>query len=65
MHDGSVATLREVVELYNRGGTKNPRLSAKIFPLGLTGQEIDALVAFMEALDSDLPPELPPTTFPQ
>ena len=65
MHDGSVGTLREAVELYNRGGTKNPWLSAKIFPLGLTDAEIDALVAFMRALDSDLPLEVPPTSFPQ
>jgi cytochrome c peroxidase len=65
MHDGSVGTLREAVELYNRGGTKNPWLSAKIFPLGLTDAEIDALVAFMRALDSDVPPEVPPTSFPR
>jgi cytochrome c peroxidase len=65
MHDGSIATLRHVVELYNLGGTKNPWLSVKIFPLGLTGAEMDALVAFMRALDSDLPPKIPPTRFPQ
>lgn len=65
MHDGSIATLREVVELYNRGGTPNPFLSAKVFPLGLTDEEIDALVAFMEALSSDVPFETPPTRFPQ
>ena len=47
------------------GGTKNPWLSAKIFPLGLTDDEMDALVAFMEALDSDLPPEVHPHAFPQ
>jgi cytochrome c peroxidase len=65
MHDGSVATLREVVELYNRGGTKNPHLSPKIFPLGLTDEEIDALVALMEALDSQLTFDTPPPSFPR
>jgi cytochrome c peroxidase len=65
MHDGSIRTLREVVEFYNRGGNPNPWLSAKVFPLGLTDPEIDALVAFMKALDSDLPPETPPSTFPR
>lgn len=65
MHDGSVPTLRDVVALYNRGGVKNPHLSPKVFPLGLTDEEMDALVAFMEALTSDLPPEVPPTRFPQ
>ncbi len=58
MHDGSVKTLREVVEHYNNGGvTKpedpvNPFLSGGIRPLNLTEQEIDDLVAFMETLTS-------------
>lgn len=64
MHDGSIETLRETVELYNRGGNPNPHLSGKIFPLGLTDEEIDALVAFMRALDSGLPPEPLLTVFP-
>ena len=53
MHDGSVATLREVVEFYNRGGEKNPWLDAKIKPLNLTESEIDALVALMQALEGE------------
>ena len=48
MHDGSLATLMEVVEHYNKGGTKNPWLSDKIFPLELTEQEKHDLVRFME-----------------
>ena len=58
MHDGSLATLREVVEHYNNGGvTKagnpiNPFLSGGIRPLDLSEQDIDDLVAFMEALTS-------------
>jgi cytochrome c peroxidase len=58
MHDGSLKTLREVVVHYNNGGvTKagdlvNDYLSGGIRPLGLTDDEIDALVAFMEALTS-------------
>jgi cytochrome c peroxidase len=60
-HDGSVKTLREVVEHYNNGGvTKkedpvNDYLSGGIRPLNLTDAQIDDLVAFMEALTS---PEL-------
>ena len=46
MHDGSIATLREAVELYNRGGDKNPHLDPKIEPLRLTDAEVSALVAF-------------------
>ena len=65
MHDGSISTLREVVEHYNKGGTPNPHLSAKIKSLNLTDQEIDALVAFMEALDGEGYMDTPPAAFPQ
>ena len=36
MHDGSLKTLEEVVEFYNRGGIPNPHLDANIRPLHLT-----------------------------
>lgn len=58
MHDGSIATLREVVVHYNNGGVTNEGdpvndfLSGGIRPLNLTEAEIDDLVAFMEALTS-------------
>jgi cytochrome c peroxidase len=65
MHDGSIATLREVVELYNRGGVKNPHLDPKIEPLHLSEAEVEALVAFMRALDGEGYQDAPPTTFPQ
>ncbi len=65
MHDGSIPTLRQVVELYNRGGDKNPYLSPKIEPLNLTDSEIDALVAFMRALDGQGYDDPGPTVFPQ
>lgn len=58
MHDGSLATLRDVVEHYNNGGiTKktdpvNDFLSGGIRPLDLTDDEISDLVAFMETLTS-------------
>jgi cytochrome c peroxidase len=65
MHDGSMATLRDVVEFYNRGGEKNPHLDPKMEPLHLTDDEVDALVAFMEALDGEGYQDTPPTAFPQ
>ena len=58
MHNGSLKTLREVVEHYNNGGVTKPEdpvnafLSGGIRPLNLTEQEIDDLVAFMETLTS-------------
>ena len=67
MHDGSVATLREVMEYYNRGGNKNPNLDPKmpVKPLGLTPAEIDALVAMMNALDGEGYADTAPTSFPK
>jgi cytochrome c peroxidase len=65
MHDGSMATLREVVELYNRGGEKNPYLDPKMQPLNLTEAEIDAIVAFMQALDGRGYEDAAPAVFPQ
>jgi len=56
MHDGSQATLEEVVEWYDKGGHPNPHLSDKIKPLQLTGQEKADLVEFMKACTSDTPP---------
>lgn len=53
MHDGSQATLEEVVEYYNRGGEPNPYLDPKIVSLGLSVQEKADLVAFMKSLDGD------------
>jgi cytochrome c peroxidase len=50
MHDGSLATLEDVVEFYNAGGRPNPNLSPLIRPLFLDGYEKAALVAFLRAL---------------
>lgn len=56
MHDGSQATLEEVVEWYDKGGHKNPWLSDKMKPLKLTDQEKSDLVAYMvEGLTGDFP----------
>ena len=55
MHDGSLATLEEVVEHYNKGGDKNPWLSDKIVPLKLTPQESLDLVEFMRACTGTFP----------
>jgi cytochrome c peroxidase len=65
MHDGSLATLRETVEIYDDGGHPNPHLDPKIEVLDLTEEEIDALVAFMEALEGEGYLDTPPAAFPQ
>jgi cytochrome c peroxidase len=50
MHDGSVATLEEVIDLYDRGGIDRQSRSNLIFPLKLTRDEKADLVAFMHTL---------------
>jgi cytochrome c peroxidase len=50
MHDGSIGTLEDVVEYYNRGGNMNPRLDSVLRPLHLTPAEKANLVAFLRVL---------------
>jgi cytochrome c peroxidase len=52
MHDGSLRTLEEVVRFYDRGGIPHQGLDPMIAPLGLTEEEVAALVAFLESLTS-------------
>ena len=60
MHDGSIATLEQVVEHYDRGGIDRPSRSDLIKPLGLTLQEKSELVAFLKTLSSNLTPTTVP-----
>jgi cytochrome c peroxidase len=53
MHDGSMATLWDVVDHYNKGGILNPYLDGGMQRLGLTEPEIDDLVAFLFTLTDD------------
>lgn len=50
MHDGSLATLGDVVSFYNRGGIPNEVLDPLIRPLGLSAEDQDDLVSFLKAL---------------
>jgi cytochrome c peroxidase len=53
MHDGSLKTLEEVVEHYNKGGIKNRWLHQDIRPLNLSVQDKKDLVEFLHALDGE------------
>ena len=53
MHDGSLKTLADVVEHYNKGGIKNPHLNERIKPLNLTDQDKKDLVDFLKALSGE------------
>jgi cytochrome c peroxidase len=50
-HDGSAATLMDVVEHYDRGGDDKSNLSKDIRPLNLTREEKSDLVSFLKSLD--------------
>ena len=66
MHDGSLRTLHDVVNFYNRSGTPPPGLSARLRrPLGLTPAEVDAVVAFLRTLNGEGYQDRSPRHFPQ
>ena len=54
MHDGSLATLKDVIDFYSEGGRENPSLDPEIRVLKLTGDEKAALVAFLRSLSGEL-----------
>lgn len=65
MHNGLFVTLEEVVDFYDKGGghEENPNKSPLLKPLGLTPDEKEALISFLESLSGDEikmdPPALP------
>ena len=54
MHDGSLATLEDVVNFYDAGGRANPFLDAEIGPLRLSEVEKGQLVAFLRTLSGEV-----------
>lgn len=50
MHDGSLPTLRAVIEYYDAGGVPHEGQDPRIRPLGLSDAEQADLVAFLESL---------------
>jgi cytochrome c peroxidase len=55
MHDGSLASLEEVVEYYRRGGNPHPQLDPRLVALQISDQEAASLVAFLRVLSRRLP----------
>jgi cytochrome c peroxidase len=53
MHDGSLATLADVVDQYDRGGRGDPATDPQIRPLGLTPDQKADLLAFLRSLTDD------------
>jgi cytochrome c peroxidase len=50
MHDGSMASLEEVIAFYNSGGRSHPNKDTRITPLGLSQPEQSDLISFLTTL---------------
>ncbi len=55
MHNGAFQSLREVIEHYNSGGEPVEGLSPMMQPLGLSEQDVDDLLVFLDSLNSNNP----------
>lgn len=61
MHNGVFRNFRELIDFYNKGGGRGlglnvPQQTLSHRPLGLSASEIDALIAFLEALSDPAKP---------
>jgi len=56
MHNGQLATMKDVVDFYNKGGASNEFDATKsdlMTPLELSDKEVDDLVLFIESMSGD------------
>ncbi|MGA2961287.1 MAG: cytochrome c peroxidase [Candidatus Korobacteraceae bacterium] len=60
MHDGSLKTLKDVVDFYAGGGNSNPHLDKEVQALSLSGQDRADLVEFLQSLTGDMPKNVGP-----
>ena len=65
MHNGVFATLREVVDFFDRGGGEGPNKAPQLRPLGLSPAEKKDLIEFLESLSMDRPLLLAPPRMPE
>ncbi|HEY3937891.1 MAG TPA: cytochrome c peroxidase [Bryobacteraceae bacterium] len=61
MHDGSLKTLKDVVDFYAGGGNSNPYLDKQIKAIKLSGAERADLVEFLKSLTGERPPDIAPS----
>ena len=54
MHDGSLPTLEDVVEYYDRGGNTHAVLDPEVRPLGLSASDKRTLVLFLRSLSGSV-----------
>ena len=60
MHDGSLQTLRQVVDFYAGGGNSNPSLDKEMKTIHLDGRERSDLVEFLKSLTGEISPNVGP-----
>ena len=66
MHDGSVKTLSEVLDIYAKGGLPNPHLDTRLAPFYLDEETKRDLLAFLDSLNGEGWQNITaPVTFPQ
>ena len=54
MHDGSLATVEDVIAFYSEGGRANPFLDSEIRPRNFTPEEKLSLLAFLGSLSGEV-----------
>ena len=54
MHDGSLASLEDVVDYYDRGGNAHSHLDPELRPIGLTAVEKRGVVEFLRSLSGNV-----------
>ena len=63
MHNGTFYEIEDVIEFYDEGGGEDPNKSKLLKPLGLTDEEKEDLLEFLDSLSGPEvridPPELP------
>ncbi len=57
MHDGSLKTLKDVVDFYAGNGNSNPDLDPQMKVIKLSGQDRADLVEFLKSLTGKMPPD--------
>jgi len=66
MHDGSIKTLGEVLDIYAKGGLPNPHLDTRLIPFYMDKQTKQNLLAFLDSLNGEGGQRTtPPAAFPQ
>ncbi len=61
MHNGSLATMEDVIAHYESGGVESPSRSDHISPFFVTGREREDLIAFLKTLTPEQQDLLLPT----